>query len=118
MRDICYKATPSLALSHDKVASFERFIMRYHPQPDFLLELQGYRLTTAEILYHLPDYPQFLQTFIWQNLDLSPDFPRLHAFLRFWQVNLEGQLFSVRVTQMEGMGRSRLRFAKEELNFH
>ncbi len=92
--------------------------MRYHPQPDFLLELQGYRLTTAEILYHLPDYPQLLQIFIWQNLDLSPDFPRLHAFLRFWQANLEGQLFSVKVAQVEVIGRSETRFAKEELNYH
>jgi uncharacterized protein Usg len=92
--------------------------MRYHSSPEFLLELQGYRLTTAEILYCLPDYPEVLQTFIWQNLDLSPDFPQLQVFLRFWQANLDGQLFSVRVVQMENTGRSRLRFAKEELRFH
>ena len=30
-----------------------------------------YRLTTAEILYHLPDHPNLLQTFIWQDLDIA-----------------------------------------------
>ena len=92
--------------------------MRYHPTPDLLLELQGYRLTTAEILYHLPDYPQLLQTFIWQNFDISPDFPQLHVFLRFWQANLEGQIFSVKVAQREAFARYELRFAKEEFNLH
>ena len=33
-------------------------------------QLQGYRLTTAEILYHLPDHPRVLQSFIWQELDM------------------------------------------------
>ncbi len=29
------------------------------------LRIQGYRLTTAEILYHLPDHPSLLQSFTW-----------------------------------------------------
>ena len=39
--------------------------------------LKGYRLTTAEILYHMPDHPALLQTFIWQELDIAPKFPVL-----------------------------------------
>ena len=35
------------------------------------LQLRGYRLTTAEIIYHLPDHPALLQSFIWQDLDLA-----------------------------------------------
>ena len=35
------------------------------------LMLKGYRLTTAEILYHMPDHPKLLQSFIWQELDLT-----------------------------------------------
>jgi uncharacterized protein Usg len=61
------------------------------------LLLDGYRLTTAEILYRLPDYPTFLQTFIWQDLDLNPDFPILKRFLNFWERELDGKLHSVRV---------------------
>ena len=36
------------------------------------LMLKGYRLTTAEILYHMPDHPKLLQSFVWQELDLEP----------------------------------------------
>ena len=42
-----------------------------------------YRLTTAEILYHLPDHPNLLQSYIWQDLDIAPRYPVLHKFLDF-----------------------------------
>ena len=61
------------------------------------LQLKDYRLTTAEILYHLPDHPGILQTYIWQDLDLAPRFPVLHKFLDFWHRELDGRLHSVRV---------------------
>jgi uncharacterized protein Usg len=64
---------------------------------DFERQISGWRLTTAEILYHLPDHPSVLQTYVWQGLDLSPDHPMLHRFLAFWESNLEGRLHSVRV---------------------
>lgn len=60
-------------------------------------QLRDYRLTTAEILYHLPDHPAVLQSFIWQELDLAPKFPRLQKFLDFWTTSLDGKLHSVRV---------------------
>jgi len=44
------------------------------------LQLKGYRLITAEILYHLPDYPKLLQAYIWQAFDLAPRYPALHQF--------------------------------------
>ncbi len=59
--------------------------------------LKGYRLTTAEILYRMPDHPGILQSFVWQQLDLAPGFPVLHRFLDFWRRELEGELHSVRV---------------------
>jgi uncharacterized protein Usg len=37
--------------------------------------LLSYSLTTAEITYHLPDYPNLLQHFIWQDLGVLPHFP-------------------------------------------
>ena len=60
--------------------------------------LQGYRVTTAEILYHRPDHPALLQTYIWQEYDLAPRFPVLNKFLHFWEAELDGKLHSVRVT--------------------
>ncbi len=64
---------------------------------DFAKQIRGYGLTTAEILYRLPDHPTLLQTYIWQDYDLHPRFPALKKFLEFWSVNLEGPLFQVRV---------------------
>ena len=64
---------------------------------DFGAQLAGFSLTTAEILYRLPDYPALLQSFIWQEYDVHPRFPRLKGFLDFWTRNLEGRLFRVTV---------------------
>ncbi len=69
------------------------------------------RLTTAEILYHLPDYPGILQTFVWQFPDRAPDFPRLRAFLDFWAHNLDGTLHSVNVAQAGSAGAANVNFA-------
>ncbi|MCE3231138.1 MAG: hypothetical protein K0R76_1185 [Alphaproteobacteria bacterium] len=57
--------------------------------------LEDFRLTTAEIIYHLPDHPDVLQSFIWQEYDLPPNFPKLHHFLNFWSRSLDGKLHSV-----------------------
>ncbi len=65
------------------------------------LQLRDYRLTTAEILYHMPDHPGLLQTYVWQALDLAPRFPELGKFLKFWERNLDGKLHSVRVANCE-----------------
>ncbi|MBU6474328.1 MAG: Usg family protein [Alphaproteobacteria bacterium] len=62
-----------------------------------ILQLQDYRLTTAEILYHMPDHPTLLQTFLWQEYDRAPEFPELLRFLKFWAREIDGKLHSVRV---------------------
>lgn len=64
---------------------------------DFEKQLKDYRLTTAEILYHMPDHPGFLQTYIWQDYDIAPKYPVLHEFLGFWTKELDGPLHSVYV---------------------
>jgi uncharacterized protein Usg len=64
---------------------------------DFNKQLKDYRLTTAEILYHLPDHPSLLQSYIWQDLDIAPRFPILQKFLHFWETTLDGKLFKVTV---------------------
>jgi Usg protein, probable subunit of phosphoribosylanthranilate isomerase len=65
--------------------------------PQFRKQLEGYGLTTAEILYRLPDHPTLLQSYIWQDYDIFPDFPVLKKFLDFWTASLEGPLFRVTV---------------------
>ncbi len=74
-------------------------------------QLAGYRLTTAQILYHLPDYPQLLQEFIWQQLDVAPEFPQLKNFLEFWERRIDGRLHSVTIASAELISPAELRMA-------
>ena len=64
---------------------------------DLEKQLKGFSLTTAEILYHLPDHPSLLQSYIWQDYDIHPRFPKLTGFLDFWARNLEGKLARILV---------------------
>ena len=68
---------------------------------DFERQLAGYGLTTAEILYRLPDHPALLQTYVWQDYDLAPRFPELHRFLDFWRRELDGPLHSITVAHSQ-----------------
>jgi uncharacterized protein Usg len=68
------------------------------PDSDVQRQLAGYGLTTAGILYRLPDHPSILQEYVWQDYDLAPRFPELNRFLAFWQAKLEGALYRVRVS--------------------
>jgi uncharacterized protein Usg len=85
---------------------------------DFADELAGYSLTTAEILYRLPDYPSLLQSYIWQDYDLHPTFPRLKEFLEFWSSNLDGHLFRVRVASARVLKPRDVRCITERFNVH
>lgn len=62
---------------------------------------EDYRLTTAEILHHVPGDPPSddsqLETYVWQGLDRIPDFPKLNEFLRAWDAEQKGELHSVRI---------------------
>ena len=82
------------------------------------LQLRSYRLTTAEILYHLPDHPALLQSFVWQQLDMAPEFPVLRKFLDFWARNIEGKLHSVKIGQARFAGRPRFRHVRASLLLH
>jgi uncharacterized protein Usg len=62
---------------------------------DFRRQLEGYGLTTANILYRMPDHPKILQSYVWQQYDLHPEFPELHKFLDFWTRKLDGLLHTV-----------------------
>jgi len=81
-------------------------------------QLNGYRITTAEILYHLPDHPALLQSFVWQQLDMAPDYPVLRRFLDFWAQNIEGKLHSVKVAQAPLISPARMRHAQVSLSLH
>ena len=81
-------------------------------------QLRGYRLTTAEILYHLPDHPAVLQSYIWQDLDIAPRFPVLHRFLDFWNREIEGKLHSVRIGSVDLIQPARWGHAAHLMHLH
>lgn len=85
---------------------------------DLAKQLRDYRLTTAEILYRLPDHPSLLQSYTWQDLDISPDFPVLKKFLSFWERSIEGRLHSVRVASCKLVRPAQLVHASAELRLH
>ena len=85
---------------------------------DFAKAMSGFSLTTAEILYRLPDHPSLLQTYLWQDYDLSPKFPKLRCFLDFWSRNLDGPLASVRVAHRGLVAPREFRFREGELVVH
>lgn len=55
-------------------------------------------LTTAEIIYFMPDYQSILQTYVWQDYDTLPNLPKLQEFIGFWEDKLDGPLHSVKVS--------------------
>ncbi len=78
----------------------------------------GACIATAEIIYHLPDHPSILQTFVWQYRDLAPDYPRLRQFLEYWSRNLDGKLHSVSVAAAPLCRIGRLRHARHHATLH
>lgn len=84
----------------------------------FEKQLKDYRLTTAEITYHLPDHPDFLQTYLWQDYDIAPKFPVLYEFLDFWAHNLDGKLHSIIVASQKLITPAELGFRDIEMTLH
>jgi uncharacterized protein Usg len=78
---------------------------------EFEAQLRGKRLTTAEVLYYLPDHPSLLQRFMWQTLDVAPEYPRVHQFLEFWRREIDAVIHSVKVSAMGEVRPARVRIA-------
>ena len=85
---------------------------------DLALQMKGYSLTTAEILYRMPDHPALLQSYIWQDYDIAPRFPKLIGFLDFWTANLDGALHTIRVAHRKLISPREFRLLDGELKLH
>ncbi len=83
-----------------------------------MVRQKDWRLTTAEILYHMPDHPAVLQSFVWQKHDLAPAFPELTRFLDFWKREIEGPLHSVRVASAALIKPADLKYANGVFLLH
>lgn len=60
-------------------------------------EAEDFGLTTAQIVYRMPDELDRFQDFLWQQYDVFPQFPSLRKFLAFWEMKIEGPLHSITV---------------------
>ena len=85
---------------------------------DFRRQVEGYGLTTANIIYRLPDHPSLVQSYIWQEYDLHPHFPELRKFLDFWVRQIEGALHSVTVAHSQLIKPAELKLVGSELRLH
>ncbi len=85
---------------------------------EFERTLLGWRLTTIEIVYHMPDHPSLLQEFILQQYDLAPKFPALTKFLAFWDKHIEGQPHSVRFAARGLIAPTELKLVGSEFRLH
>jgi len=88
------------------------------PECDFRAQLTGFSLTTVEILYRMPDHPSLLQSYVWQDYDIHPRFPRLMQFLDFWSRNLDGKLYRVTVAHKKLLTPAELRLVGAEFAVH
>ena len=84
----------------------------------FRKQLAGYGLTTAQILYRMPDHQTVLQTYLWQDYDLFPNFPVLNKFLAFWLEKLDGPLHSVTVAHARLIKPAEIRALDGEFRLH
>jgi len=84
----------------------------------FHAQLQGKRLTTAEVLYYIPDHPALLQSFLWQTLDEAPDFPRIQRFLEYWRQEIDAVIHSVAITACTQITPGRTRSVRFVGNLH
>ena len=82
------------------------------------LMLLGYGLLTAQFLYHFPDHPHLLQTYLWQDYDLAPKFPKLFGFIDFWKAKIDGPLHSVRFTHKKLISPTEWRNVSGEFVLH
>ncbi len=85
---------------------------------DFRRQLEGYGLTTANIVYRRPDHDWLLQQYVWQDFDLFPNFPELNKFLNFWVGNLDGPLHSVTVAHARLIKPGELKAIHGEFRLH
>ena len=77
---------------------------------------EGLGLTTAHIIYRVPDHFELLQDFIWQQVDLFPEFPGLGKFIAFWEEEIEGPIHSITVAHARLLRPTDFREVRQALN--
>ncbi len=85
---------------------------------DFEMMLDGYGMTTAELFYRMPNHQSILQTYVWQHMDLAPNYPKLFEFVEFWKEKIVGPLHSVRFFRRKLISPGEWRNVTGEFHIH
>lgn len=62
----------------------------------------------------MPDYLSVLQEFIWQTLDIAPDYPRISKFLEYWELNIEAPIYKVTIINSENYSTSPIKTVNKQ----
>jgi uncharacterized protein Usg len=101
------------------ISTMARFLKPDTAAPgEFEQRLNGATLLTAEVLYYMPDHPKIVQTFLWQTLDVAPQFPRLAKFLDFWRREIDAVIREVRVAHGQSLAPQTWRNVDGEFRIH
>ena len=74
------------------------------------------QLVTIKVIYHMPDYINVLNEFVWQTHDILPKFPRTHKFIKFWNYNIDGPINHAEVCYVNYWGGREYKKVDHELH--
>lgn len=57
----------------------------------------------------MPDYLSILQEFVWQTMDIAPDYPRISKFLEYWEIHIEAPIHKVTILNSENISVSSIK---------
>jgi uncharacterized protein Usg len=52
---------------------------------------------TIQVLYYMPDHRCLINEFFWQTIDIVPELPRTHSFLKYWKDNIDAVIKEVMI---------------------
>ena len=67
-----------------------------------IMKFEDHRLVTAKIFYRVPGNPELIDTFMWEQLDRVPDFPKLNDFLNYWRKEIKYELHCIETSYVSG----------------
>ena len=95
-----------------RLGGFVQFGVLVDMESQFELVLRGFKLTTLEVVYFMTDYQHLLQSFIFQDYDKAPVYPRMNRFLRYWHREIEASIKEVWISD-SGQGMNQFRRVDE-----
>lgn len=75
-------------------------------------------LVTVQVYYHIPDYQSIINEFIWQTLDITPEYPRINKFLKHWDTSINAKISRVDLSYTDPQSLRDYRYSHYEKLFN